>query len=861
MPQILEIENLPTIYSAWRARYEDRDVRTEIIHDIVSGNWRTYDTDEEELENRSANLIQVALEDTAEAGAQLPTLRVRPRADQKRAKKAASKMERIGMGYMEASKWDLLMPQTILQMGATGLGVWTITPDYEQRIPLLELRDSRTCYPEPGYRPGDPVRRCMFIRNVYASQLPVAYQEKLNIELETNPDSYNVQSTNDIEIALVEWYDEYEYVLAGIVTTGTDNYLGGGVSFIPIEFDREPHGLPVCPVVIGARFTLDGEFRGQFDQVVKPLLAHARLLGTLLDYSDQAVYCLAPDTQVLTQDLEYVPVGDLLEGDLLAGFDEEPTDGYRKWATAKVTATGRKRLLSKRVTLADGTVITASDDHRWLTGNSSHKSTWQLTRHLRPGISRIVRLADVWEPAETYEAGYLAGVMDGEGWLSLNGKAALRCGIAQRDNACLHQTEAALAHLGFKFTKTMMSASEDNPGGPVFNLQIEGGTAEILRLLGTVRPQRLIDKFQALGGFDLNSRLKRQELVLVDDVEDVGEVEVVTLATSTGTLVAEGFAHHNSDVWVKDLIGEMSWGGGGFIKLGPQGQIGRVPPAVSSLDVQRDLDHLEEAIHKGGRYPKSRPGEVDQSIVSAKGIEAMAGVMNTALRTYHQILRHMLEAAVRIAFQMDAALFPGTKSFNGVLRNQEFLIDYDPRTDIDLKAHVRFEYGIGLGRTASETAVLLIQYHTNKMISKESTQESIDGITDVERERARQDAEILLDVMWNRLIQLSEAGQLPPDALNEMMKRRLAGEPIDELYEEYVVKPQQETQAGAIDPGLGMGPVGPDGVPLPPELGGGGPGAPGAVPEPPSGAGLLARLGVPAGPSGRLGSEVLQRGG
>ncbi|MEM9605890.1 MAG: hypothetical protein AAGA99_00615 [Actinomycetota bacterium] len=597
----LAIEHFPKVFSDWRARYEHRDTRIELIHDIVTGNWAAYDPDEEELRNRSANYIQVAIEDTAEAGGLLPSLRVRPSRDQSRMKSQASRMERVGISYLEASKWDLMIPETIMQMEATGFGVWTITPDFEQRIPLIERRDSRTCYPEPGFRPGDAVRRCMFVRQVYLTQMPLDHQ----IMLQEFADTERSRGSEDLEITLVDYYDEDEYVLAALISNKA-NYFASQVSYIPVELERVSHGLSVCPVVIGSRFALDGEFRGQYDQVIEPLIAHSRLLGTMMDYADQAVF---------------------------------------------------------------------------------------------------------------------------------------------------------------------------------------------------------------------------------------------------------------SDVWVKDLIGDMPWGGGGFIQLGPNGQIGRVPPAVSSLDVQRDLDHLENAIHIGGRYPKSRPGDVDQSIVSAKGIEAMAGVMNTKLRTYHTLLKHMLERSLRIAFEMDRKRFPGVKSAAGLLRNQEFMIEYDARRDIDEKHHVTIEYGLGLGRTASESAVLQIQYLQNEIISKELVQEGVEGVNDVGREQARIDAEQIRSIMWARTLQLSEAGGLPPEALPEMMKGRLGGQTVDELYMKYVVEPQQEQMSAATDPGLGAGPVGPDGQPLPPELGGGPGGVTGQVPAPPDGVGLLARLNVPAGPGGRLGSEVLQRGG
>src|SRR5690606_18546989 len=121
------------------------------------------------------------------------------------------------------------------------------------------------------------------------------------------------------------------------------------------------------------------------------------------------------------------------------------------------------------------------------------------------------------------------------------------------------------------------------------------------------------------------------------------------------------------DIWVRDLVGELPYGGGAYIELGPNGAIGRVPPAVTSLDVQRDLAALVDGIHLGGRWPKSRPGEIDQSIASAKFLESSVGMLNTAIRTYHQILQRSLARAIRIAFIIDRKLFPGPKTVTGIL--------------------------------------------------------------------------------------------------------------------------------------------------------------------------------------------------
>jgi hypothetical protein len=307
-----------------------------------------------------------------------------------------------------------------------------------------------------------------------------------------------------------------------------------------------------------------------------------------------------------------------------------------------------------------------------------------------------------------------------------------------------------------------------------------------------------------------------------------------------------------SDIFVKDLIGEMPYGGGSFIELGPQGAIGRVPPAVSSLNVQADLSSLVDGMHVAGRWPKSRPGEIDQSIASAKFLESAAGMMNTAIRTYHQIMQRQLEKALRIAFEIDKSYFPGAKSATGILRNQQFLIEYNPSSDINTNHQLRVEYGLGLGRDPAQSAVLHIQYSQAEFVSKEFVQENIDGLTDVGRERSRLDVEKFRGMALAKLLMGLEQGTIPEAALVEIARAREQGEELFDLYEKYIVKPAEEMIANQVPTGLGP-PMQPGALPPGPSPeGAAGPMPPG----PPPGAELLARLGTPAGPGGTLGPQV-----
>ncbi len=596
----LEINRLSSMYAAWRSRFTERDVRMETIDRIVRGEFDIFDPDEEKVTSRSPNLVQVAIEDTAEAASLVPTIRVQPEGSTVTAKKVARTMEQIAVNYMDLNQIDMLIPRSIMDKAAYGMSVWTITPDLEQKIPVIERRDPRQCYPEPGFRPGDDVRKCMFTREIFFNQLPVEYQQKLK-DVIADYSEYDDPDENS-KVVLVEYYDMEEYILAGLYqasTSGLVRYRGDGDVPLPVELERIENKAGVCPVVIGTRISLDGEVRGQFDQVVGLLEAHIRLTGLILDYADQAVY---------------------------------------------------------------------------------------------------------------------------------------------------------------------------------------------------------------------------------------------------------------SDIFVKDLIGEMPYGGGSFIELGPQGAIGRVPPAVSSLNVQADLAQLVDGMHVAGRWPKSRPGEIDQSIASAKFLESAAGMMNTAIRTYHQILQRQMEKALRIAFEIDKTYFPGAKSASGILRNQQFLIEYNPGSDINTDHQLRVEYGLGLGRDPAQSAVLHIQYSQAEFVSKEFVQENIDGLTDVGRERSRLDVEKFRGMALAKLLMGLEQGTIPETALVEIARAREQGEELFDLYEKYIVKPAEEMLANQVPTGLGP-PMQPGALPPGP------PGAPeGAAgpmpPGPPPGAELLARLGTPAGPGGTLGTQV-----
>lgn len=313
-----------------------------------------------------------------------------------------------------------------------------------------------------------------------------------------------------------------------------------------------------------------------------------------------------------------------------------------------------------------------------------------------------------------------------------------------------------------------------------------------------------------------------------------------------------------SEVWVKDPIGEVPLGGGSMIELGPNGQIGRLAPAVSSFSVFQELQTLIDAVHLGGRWPKTRPGEISQSIASGKFVEATVGMMNTVILTYHRTLERFLEQALRVCFAYDRTC--GRKrTVSGVLRNQQFVVERD-RDDIDMDAKVRCDYGLGLGRDPAQSAVIGIQLMQVGAISMESFLENYPGITDVQLEQVRLDTEQYEKMMHAKMLQGIQAGTIPDSALVDITRARRKGADIEDLFDKYIVKPQEEAMAGMLTSGLtgeqmapgGPPPTGQPAVPPapPPEellagITGGG--------APPS---TISRLSIPLGGGGFAGTQA-----
>lgn len=263
--------------------------------------------------------------------------------------------------------------------------------------------------------------------------------------------------------------------------------------------------------------------------------------------------CVTPDTLILTDDLRYIPAGDAAVGQGLAAIDEEPPVGQRarSWRHGVVTHNHSAMKDCVRIVLMDGTDLICSNDHPWLCTTGQRAAYWRRSDRLKAYHHRLIKVADVWSMGTDRDAGYLAGIWDGEGHLSQRinvwrktgaDMPHMSLGMSQvQGGIVLDETIRALTNLSYPYRAHHSDRSKIPNHQNVTQLHISTVRAS-MRFLGSIRPQRLLNKLN----IDLLGSIRPGEFVPVVRVEPVGRREIASLTTSTKTFIAAGYVAHNT---------------------------------------------------------------------------------------------------------------------------------------------------------------------------------------------------------------------------------------------------------------------------------------------------------------------------
>lgn len=258
--------------------------------------------------------------------------------------------------------------------------------------------------------------------------------------------------------------------------------------------------------------------------------------------------------------------------------------------------------------------------------------------------------------------------------------------------------------------------------------------------------------------------------------------------------------------------------------------------------VQRDMPQyamqegqlLEQELRVGTRTPEARSGNMDASVITGRGVQALMGGFNTVITTGQNVISQALMRAIMLCFEMDEKLWPNEKkTVHGVVQGVPFEETYVPAKDISRGYTVDVSYGFAAGQDPARAIVALLQLRGDQLVSRDFVQRQLPMDLDVVQLQVQIDNEQMTDALKQGVMAFAQAipqmmmqGQDPMQALSQMAKLiqdRGKGTPFhDAVLNAFKPKEQPASQnpLEALMGGQG-GQGGPGGPPGP-----GGPGGP-----------------------------------
>ena len=216
---------------------------------------------------------------------------------------------------------------------------------------------------------------------------------------------------------------------------------------------------------------------------------------------------------------------------------------------------------------------------------------------------------------------------------------------------------------------------------------------------------------------------------------------------------------------------------------------------------------LERELRTGARYPETRGGNSDASIVTGRGVQALQAGFDTQIKAAQAQFARMFVELVALCFKTDEKVFGNQqKEIRGVDDGTPYTMKYIPSKAINGDYTVDVRYGIMSGMNPNNATVALLQMRSDKLISRDYVRRELPIEINVTQEEQKVDIEEMRDALRAAIGQTALAipqmvaqGQDPSKILGsfaEMIKGRQKGLTIEAVVEKaFTPEPQPEPAA------------------------------------------------------------------
>ena len=278
-------------------------------------------------------------------------------------------------------------------------------------------------------------------------------------------------------------------------------------------------------------------------------------------------------------------------------------------------------------------------------------------------------------------------------------------------------------------------------------------------------------------------------------------------------------------------VNELEMGGDAVIRTANPAGVRRVdlniPPGAFTEQAL-----LQQELRTGTRYPEGRTGNIDASIITGQGVQALMGGFDTQVKSAQAIFASALRDVISVCFEVDEKFFDYEKTIRGVDAGSPYQITYKPSKDIkkDYSADVR--YGMLAGLNPAQGLIFMLQALGGGLISTDLAMRELPFGINVTQEQEKIEIENMrkslvqsLQAYTQAIPQMAMQGGDPSMIIKkiaDVIKSRQKGVTIEDAVEE-VFAPEELPPAGPAEQMVEQMSPAPEGAPVGGALPEGGP--------------------------------------
>ena len=256
-------------------------------------------------------------------------------------------------------------------------------------------------------------------------------------------------------------------------------------------------------------------------------------------------------------------------------------------------------------------------------------------------------------------------------------------------------------------------------------------------------------------------------------------------------------------------VQELQLGGDAVIRTANPAGVKRVELSIPQ-GAFAESQLLNAELRSGTRYPEGRSGNIDASIVTGQGVQALMGAFDTQVKSAQAIFASTLRDVVSICFELDEAAYAVEKTIRGVDSGSPYEITYHPSKDIkgDYSADVR--YGMLAGLNPAQGLIFMLQALGGGLISKDMAMRELPFTVNVSQEVEKIEVENMRASLLSGITSMAQAipamatsGADPSKVIKQIadvISARQKGQALEDAVAETFAPQQQVPPAGAATP-------------------------------------------------------------